>query len=155
MGEEAVEVLGEATAPKEEAGLLSVKQKVKREVQMFREGEHTGASVALKNAIDLGKRYLSKGDALFLQRVLSGEVPKADWKKLNRKSTFKMKYKARSGKIQQILADMLQTFKTNLEDATKKEKEAASNHEALMKSKGDELKGAKRHLQMVRKKELP
>merc|ERR1712185_595296 len=78
---------------------------------------------------------------LFLQRLLSGEVPKADWKKLNRKSTFKMKYKARSGKIQNILADMLQTFKTNLEEATKKEKMAAKSHEELMKSKEDELKG--------------
>merc|ERR1719451_139296 len=97
---------------------------MKREVETFREGMHTGAQVALKNAITLGQRYLSKGDALFLERVLTGEVPKADWKKLNRKSTFKMKYKARSGKIQTILADMLQTFKTNLEDAEKKEKAA-------------------------------
>ena len=32
-----------------------------------------------------------------------------DWKKLNRKAVFKMKYKARSGKIQEILADILQT----------------------------------------------
>merc|ERR1719305_1898081 len=108
---------------------------------MFREGEHTGAQMALKDAIELGQRYLTKGDALFLERVLSGEVPKADWKKLNRKSTFKMKYKARSGKIQQILADMLQTFKTNLEDATKREKADKANHEELMKSKKSELEG--------------
>merc|ERR1711904_61460 len=119
----------------------SIKREVQREVQTFKEGEHTGAQVALKNAITLGQRYLSKGDALFLERVLTGEVPKADWKKLNRKSTFKMKYKARSGKIQQILADMLQTFKTNLEDAEKKEKAAAQSHEDLMKSKDAELKG--------------
>jgi chromosome segregation ATPase len=148
--EEAVEVLGEATKEKpegekeaepKEAGLLSIKRAVQREVQTFKEGEHTGAALALKNAIELGQRYLSKGDALFLQRVLSGEVPKADWKKLNRKATFKAKYKARSGKIQQILADMLQTFKTNLEDAIKKEKDAAQTHEDLMKSKNEELSG--------------
>merc|ERR1719421_160532 len=114
---------------------------MKREVQTFKDGEHAGASAALKNAIQLGQWFLSKGDALFLERVLSGEVPKADWKKLNRKATFKAKYKARSGKIQQILADMLQTFKTNLEDAEKKEKEAAKTHEDLMKSKGEELSG--------------
>merc|ERR1719265_179591 len=95
----------------------------------------------LMQAIELGKRYLSKGDALFLQRVLSGEVPKADWKKLNRKATFKMKYKARSGKIQAILADMLETFKTNLKDAEGKEKVAAETHKDLMKSKGEELSG--------------
>merc|ERR1719240_545674 len=136
--EDAVLVLDEATLiqkPNKKAGLLSIK----REVQTFKEGEHTGAAVALKTAIELGKNYLSKGDALFLERLLSGEVPKADWKKLNRKSTFKSKYKARSGKIQQILADMLQTFKTNLEDAEKKEKAAAQSHEDMMKTKGEEL----------------
>ena len=136
--EQAVEVLSEATEKKE--GLLAVKS----EVQRFEDGEHSvrsflGASEALKTAIHFGQKYLSKGDALFLQRILSGEVPKADWKKLNRKATFKAKYKARSGKIQQILADMLATFKTNLDDATKKEKEAEKTHEDLMKSKGEEL----------------
>merc|ERR1719158_2389756 len=40
-----------------------------------------------------------------------------------------------------ILADMLETFKTNLEDAEKKEKEAQENHDALMKSKNEELSG--------------
>jgi len=134
--EQAVEVLATATKGKE-ASMLTMK----REVETFREGMHTGAQVALKNAITLGQRYLSKGDALFLERVLTGEVPKADWKKLNRKSTFKMKYKARSGKIQQILADMLKTFKDNLADATKKEEEAGSSHEKLMESKKSELKG--------------
>merc|ERR1719272_1009940 len=98
--------------------------------------------MALTQAIQMGQRYLSKGDALFLQRLLSGEVPKADWKKLNRKSTFKMKYKARSGKIQQILADMLQTFKDNLEDATKTENKSAENFEKLMESKKAELENA-------------
>merc|ERR1719301_160654 len=100
----------------------------------------------LQYAIELGTRYLTKGDALFLQKLLSGEVPKADWKKLNRKSTFKMKYKARSGKIQQILADMLQTFKDNLQDAMTKEKEAAENHEQLTKSKGAQLGDAQKAL---------
>merc|ERR1719420_208042 len=135
--EEAVEVLDKATA-EHKGSLLSMR----REVSTFKEGEHTGASANLKAAIELGQRYLSKGDALFLQRVLGGEVPKADWKKLNRKATFKSKYKARSGKIQNILADMLQTFKTNLQDATKKEKEADKTHKDLMKSKNDELEGS-------------
>jgi len=140
--EEAVEVLSDATAEKKEAGLISTK----RVVKTFREGEHTGAAAALTTAIELGQRYLSKGDALFLQRVLTGEVPKADWKKLNRKATFKSKYKARSGKIQQILADMLQTFKTNLKDAEGKEKMAAETHEELMKSKNEELSGSQEAL---------
>merc|ERR1719281_1626655 len=98
-----------------------------------------GATVALQRALQMGKRYLSKGDAEFLERVLTGEVPEVDWKKLNRKATFKMKYKARSGKIQKILADMLQTFKDNLADATVKEKEAKAAYDKLMASKKEEL----------------
>merc|ERR1719456_889314 len=107
----------------------------------LQEGERTEASMALQRAVEMGKRYLSKGDAAFLERVLTGEVPEVDWKKLNRKSTFKMKYKARSGKIQQILGDMLQTFKDNLAMATKTENAASTSHKDLMKSKKDELKG--------------
>merc|ERR1719261_8128 len=41
--------------------------------------------------------------------------------------------------IQKILADMLQTFKDNLADATAKEKEAKAAYDKLMASKKDEL----------------
>merc|ERR1719160_1406428 len=132
--EQAVEVLAEATTEKE-GSLLSFR----REMSEFKEGQHAEATVALQRALQLGKRYLDKGDAAFLEKVLSGDVPNVDWKKLNRKATFKMKYKARSGKIQKILADMLQTFKDNLADATAKEKEAKAAYEKLMGSKKDEL----------------
>merc|ERR1719281_1259319 len=98
-----------------------------------------GATVALQRALQMGKRYLARGDAAFLERLLSGDVPNVDWKKLNRKATFKMKYKARSGKIQKIMADMLQTFKDNLADAIAKEKEAKAAYDKLMASKKDEL----------------
>merc|ERR1719160_1716014 len=57
-----------------------------------------------------------------------------------------MKYKARSGKIQQIMADMLQTFKDNLLDAEKKEQEEAASHEKLSGSKNAELEGAQKAL---------
>merc|ERR1719183_2151264 len=103
---------------------------------------HAGATLALQRVLQLGQRYLAKGDAEFLQRVLTGEVPTVDWKKLNRKATFKMKYKARSGKIQKILADMLQTFKDNLADATAKEEEAQAAYDKLMASKKDKLSTA-------------
>merc|ERR1719194_8401 len=79
---------------------------------------------SLKQAVDLGDRFLDKADATFLRRVLLGDVPKVDWKKLNRKATFKMAYKARSFKIQDILKKMHQTFNINLEDATQKEADA-------------------------------
>lgn len=139
--EQAVEVLGAATE-EHKGSLLSIK----REVQTFQEGVHMGASRALMNAIQLGQRYLSKGDALFLERMLTGQAPEADWKKLNRKSTFKSKYKARSGKIQKLLADMLQTFKENLEDAEKKEASSAESHKQLKASKTTELEGSEQAL---------
>merc|ERR1712079_77925 len=68
----------------------------------------------LERAIELGRRTLSAGDAVFLRRLLTGDVPKPDWKKLNRKATFKKKYKARSFKIQSVLKDMAKTFKQGL-----------------------------------------
>merc|ERR1719152_653055 len=93
----------------------------------------------LRHAVDLGDRFLQKADSTFLRRVLLGEVPKADWKKLNRKATFKMAYKARSFKIQDVLAKMLDTFETNLKDATAKEKEAQEQYDELSNSKHDQL----------------
>merc|ERR1719327_2443919 len=89
---------------------------------------------------------LNERDAKFLEKAFDAQIPRLDgkgkdWKKLNRKATFKMKYKARSGGIQTILADMLQTFKDNLADAEKKEEEAQATYEELKGAKEDE-KGA-------------
>merc|ERR1719265_1909803 len=55
---------------------------------------------------------------------------------------FNEKYKARSSKIQEILADMLQTFKDNLDDAKKKETETKASFDTLMSSKNSQLKSA-------------
>merc|ERR1719428_32059 len=96
----------------------------------------------VRRAVELGKRSLSADDARFLEQALNGQVPNVDWKKLNRKATFKMKYKARSLKIQEILADMLQTFQDNLADATKTEKSAKASFGTLMGSKNDQLSAA-------------
>merc|ERR1719198_471078 len=78
----------------------------------------------LSHAVDVGRRFLSEGDALFLQRILTGEVPEADAKKLNRKATFKMSYKARSFKIQGVLSKLLSSFKKSLKEAEDKEVES-------------------------------
>merc|ERR1719171_1940938 len=107
-----------------------------------KEGVFTSIGFELRRAVQLGQNFLSEQDTQFLERALDGEVPTADWKKLNRKATFKMKYKARSLKIQEILADMLQTFKDNLADAKKKEKDAASSYDTLMTSKNSQLSAA-------------
>merc|ERR1719395_255046 len=137
--EQAVEVLAAGTAEKKESSMISLRREMGRVEEGLQEGERTEASMALQRAVEMGKRYLSKGDAEFLERVLTGEVPEVDWKKLNRKATFKMKYKARSGKIQDVLANMLETFKTNLHDAEEKEATALASYEKLMASKKDQL----------------
>merc|ERR1719261_1887432 len=121
--EKAVDVLGSATADHKEGVLTSV-------------------GFDLRHAVELGKNFLSEQDTRFLEQVLDGDVPDVDWKKLNRKATFKMKYKARSLKIQEILADMLQTFQDNLADAEKKETDAKSSFDTLMGSKNSQLSAA-------------
>merc|ERR1719453_1673943 len=107
-----------------------------------REGVFTSIGFELRRAVQLGQNFLSEQDTQFLERALDGQVPNVDWKKLNRKATFKMKYKARSLKIQEILADMLQTFQDNLADATKKESDAKSSFDTLMGSKNSQLSAA-------------
>merc|ERR1719428_616066 len=122
--------------------MISLRREMGRVEEGLQEGERTEASMALQRAVEMGKRYLSKGDAEFLERVLTGEVPEVDWKKLNRKAVFKMKYKARSGKIQKILADMLQTFEDNLKDAEKNEASSLSTFEKLDEQRKSQLGAA-------------
>merc|ERR1719161_2064424 len=106
------------------------------------EGVLASMSSKISRALELGKKALSESDARFLEQALDGQVPDVDWKKLNRKATFKMKYKARSLKIQEILADMLQTFEDNLAEATKKEKDTKDSFDTLMTSKNSQLSAA-------------
>jgi len=129
----AVEVLGTATKDHKEGVLLSMRAKVGSSF-----GSRAQEAEALSRAVELGDRVLTQADAGFLRRVLTGEVPKADWKKLNRKATFKMDYKARSFKIQDVLAKLLQDFSGNLLEASKKEEAAVALYDKLMESKGAE-----------------
>jgi len=141
--EEAVKTIDETTFVQEHKGSMLL---FRREVSKF-EGEHNAESaVKLQQAIQLSKNFLSKSDSSFLEKVLSDEVPKVDWKKLNRKATFKGKYKARSTKILQLLKDMLGTFQDNLSDAAAKESRAKENHEKLMVPKNAELESAQQAL---------
>jgi len=90
--EAALEVLGTATKDHKGA-FLRVKDRVS-----VNSNSATAEVATLSNAIGLGDKFLSRGDALFLRRLLAADVPEWDWKKLNRKATFKMSYKARSTK---------------------------------------------------------
>jgi len=129
--EAAIKVLDEATKDAKKGTFLQ------RNGAFLTEGFAARVADAekLERAIELGRRTLSAGDAVFLRRLLTGDVPKPDWKKLNRKATFKKKYKARSFKIQDILKDMAKTFKSNLKEAEKKEKAAKADYEKLLKAK--------------------
>merc|ERR1719472_727559 len=71
------------------------------------------------------------------------DVPDADWNELNRDATFKMKYKQRSGEIQEILGEMLTTFTDNCNEAVAAEDKAVTDFTALMSSKNDQLTSAK------------
>jgi len=144
--EKAIQVLKEATSFTQSESLLTLRQHLS---EGFKQRE--ADSAALDQAIRIGKEFLPKADALFLERLFTGEwgheVPTVDWKKLNRKAVFKMKYKARSFKIQDILAKLLQTFESNLAEADEKEKKAVEVYEKLMASLTGQLKKAQDALQ--------
>merc|ERR1719271_1215055 len=120
----AIDTLGEATKDHKEGVLLAVRASLKGASENGGMAALAQRQASLKRAVSLGERFLDRADSTFLRRVLLGDVPKVDWKKLNRKATFKMSYKARSFKIQDVLKKMHQTFTINLKDATDKENDA-------------------------------
>merc|ERR1712137_583191 len=85
----------------------------------------------LERAADLGEEYLSPINAHFLRLIIAPENTTLDWKKLNKKSPFKVKYEARSREIMNSLTELLATFKSNLDEAEKKEAAAVASHETL------------------------
>jgi DNA repair exonuclease SbcCD ATPase subunit len=122
--EKAVEVLGEATKDMKEGVLMSMNSQ-------------------LNFALHVGETFLSKDDSAVLQSALNGEEePEGFAGMLGKDKKFNEKYKKRSSKIQEILADMLQTFKDNLDDAKKKESETKTSFDTLMGSKQSQLKSA-------------
>jgi len=137
--DDAIGVLEEATKDHKEGTFLAVKSRV--ESRVARGGVRAIAQEAknLERAVELGQKFLTSADSLFLKRVLEGDVPTWDWKKLNRKATFKMSYKGRSFKIQSVLAKLHTTFSINLKEATEKEEAAVAEYEKLKEAKGEQL----------------
>jgi chromosome segregation ATPase len=134
----AIEVLGEATKDHKTGVLIAMRSRLNGGIAALAEQQF-----ALTHAVELGNKFLEKADAAFLNHLLSGDVPSVDWKKLNRKATFKMAYKARSFKIQSVLKKLHQTFDNNLKDATKKEADAKASYDKLSKAKQDQLDAAR------------
>jgi chromosome segregation ATPase len=144
--DKAVEVLKTATEGHEQGVLTEIKTEAGHRAEA--EAKETAV---MKHAVELSQRFLSKGDALFMRRLLTGEVPEWDWKKLNRKATFKMSYKARSFKIQDVLDKLLETFKTNKQEAIDKETEAKKLYDTLMEEKNKQLDAARDALAKMEK----
>merc|ERR1719210_1020317 len=144
--EKAIEVLETATQGHESGTLLALRSRL-GEAATSRSAE----AALLAYAAHLSGKVLPRSDAVFLQRLLTGDVPTWDWRKLNRKATFKMSYKARSFKVQEVLQKLLTTFRSNLEDATAKETEARKLSDKLMESKNAELGAAQTALQKMEK----
>merc|ERR1719174_1223769 len=102
------------------------------------EGVLNAMASNLKKVMKVGEGFLAKQDLSELTKAL--DVPDVDWKKLNRDATFKKKYKARSGEIQDILADMLNTFIDNRNEAVAavdKAGETGARGEALATSEAE------------------
>merc|ERR1719379_2927718 len=106
------------------------------------EGSLVSMKSSLTKAVNLGKGFLAQRDVATLLKALQPDVPEADWDKLNQDATFKMKYTSRSGEIQDILAEMLTTFKDNKEEAINAETKAAADSKKLLESKEDALASA-------------
>jgi len=138
----AINTLDKATKDHKEGVLIAVRSTLKGASENGGMAALAQQQASLKAAVVLGDRFLAKADATFLRRLLLGDVPKVDWKKLNRKATFKMGYKARSFKIQGVLAKMHQTFSINLKDAQDKEADAIASYDKLTNSKQEQLDAA-------------
>jgi len=137
----AMDVLQTATKDHKDGVFLAVRSRMKQTA-----GEFARQRVNLQHAVALGERFLSQSDSMFLRRLLTGDVPSVDWKKVNRKATFKMSYKARSFKIQDVLKKMHQTFSSNLADAQSKESQAQQEYEQLKGAKEAQLGAAREAL---------
>jgi len=127
--DDAIEILSEGTE-EDQAEFLQAKPGTKM----------LGLKWNLRKALEVGK-FLSASDAKFMENVLDVET-KPDWKKLNRKATFKMKYHARSKKIQDTLKSMRSTFKQNLKEAEDKEVDSIGKFEQLKAAKEQMLEAA-------------
>lgn len=110
------------------------------------EGSFLARKFSQRTALELAKTQLSTSDYQFLRRALDEQPENKDWNKLNKKATFKAKYKARSGEIQGTLKSMLSTFEDNLSEAETKEADAVSTYEKLKASKTTEREEAEQAL---------
>jgi len=133
----AVKVLNEATKDNKKGAMLAYRAELNGGIAALEK-----ESANLNSAVELGERFLTKSDAVFLRRLLTGDVPERDNKMLRKKADFKMSYKTRSGKIQDVLGNLKKTFAKNLKEAQDKEADAVKSYDKLSGSKGESLQKA-------------
>jgi len=97
-----------------------------------------GLKSKLKKAVKVGSGFLAKRDVAELMKALDGQP---DQEKLN--TNKNAKYEHASGEIQDILGEMLNTFKDNLAEAEKAEAKAKADSESLLAAKQTQLDDAK------------
>merc|ERR1719456_1216265 len=126
-------------------------EKALEELEAGTEGSLLADKVALRRQVlAQGKVMYDAKQAQLLELAFGegrGGLGSPDYKKLNKKREFNEKYSKASGKIQELIADMLQTFKDNLDEAKDKEKDAKETYEKLRDAKEDQLKSAKAALE--------
>lgn len=111
-------------------------------LRKFQSAKMLSVRWGLKKALEFGKDSLTSGDSKLIEDMLHGDVPKPDWKKLNRKATFKSKYEGQSGDVVKTLKKLKGDFSQNLEEAKKKEADAVAQYEKLKEAKGKMLETA-------------
>eukprot|EP00397_Hematodinium_sp_SG-2012_P021299 GEMP01021995.1.p1 GENE.GEMP01021995.1~~GEMP01021995.1.p1 ORF type:complete len:685 (+),score=234.48 GEMP01021995.1:181-2235(+) len=122
---EAIDVLASATEDSKEGVLLGVRFALRK--------------VSLTSNANLESLN-------YLERMINEHLqPKdKDWEKLDsKKMRFSKKYKGRSFKLQQMLADMKKTFEDNLAAAREEEKRAQEDYDKLREQKKKTLKNRK------------
>jgi len=127
------------------AGLSSALTTLQNATEDAQEGVFASVKTELAKVVNVGNRFLSKKEIDAALRSIQAPGG-ADWEKLNSDPTFAMKYKARSGEIQNVLSDMKDAFEANLNNTEAVETKAVADFDALMGAKNGQLDTAKNAL---------
>jgi hypothetical protein len=95
----------------------------------------------LRRAADLGDKFLSKGDALFLRRLVTADVPTPDYEQLKRlkeDGRLTEKYESRTKAVCATLGELQTTFETKIEEADSAETAAVAKYNSLLEAQNAE-----------------
>merc|ERR1719331_1848578 len=124
------------------AGLSTALSTLQNATENATEGVFASIGTELARVVNVDHRFLSQKDVDAALRSIQAPGG-ADWEKLNADPEFKMKYKARSTEIQNVLSDMLDAFKANLNSTESVEAKAVADFDSLMTAKNGQLDTAK------------